>query len=130
VSDYSAPSSSPTPPPAGYNAAPAATPGKTLGIVGLILAFFIPLVGLILGIVGLNQSKKAGRKNGIALAAIIVSSVFIVIGIIVAIVVGVGAASAGQLVGDAIQQCQQLGESGVITINGTEVQCSSVLGSN
>ncbi len=124
MSDYTAPSSSPTPPPAGYNsAAPAATPGKTLGIVGLILAFFIPLVGLILGIVGLSQSKKAGRKNGIAVAAIIVSLVFIVIAIVAFILIGV-AASQGI---DAVQACQTLGESGTVTVNGVTVECSTVL---
>lgn len=125
MSDYTAPSSSSTPPPAGYNsAAPAATPGKTLGIVGLILAFFIPLVGLILGIVGLNQSKKAGRKNGVALAAVIVSSIFLVIGIIVAIVVGIGAGQAAQMGMDAVQACQNAG-GGTVEINGVQVQCSN-----
>jgi uncharacterized BrkB/YihY/UPF0761 family membrane protein len=72
--------------------APTATvenPGKTLGIVGLILAFFFGLniVGLILSIVGLNKSRKVGMKNGPALAGIIVSIVTIVGGIIVIIAV-------------------------------------------
>jgi len=76
-------------PPAAYGA-PAdqqPVPGKTLGIVAFILSFFVQLVALILGIVALVQSRKAGLKNGWALAAIIISSVLIVIGIIVTIII-------------------------------------------
>ena len=76
-------------PAAGPVAAPPGTdyPGKTLGIVGLILAFFFQLAGLICSIIALSQSRSAGYKNGIAVAGIIVSAALIVIGIIVAIVV-------------------------------------------
>ncbi|MEO7005537.1 MAG: DUF4190 domain-containing protein [Terrimesophilobacter sp.] len=62
-------------------------PGKTLGIVGLILAFVFTLAGLICSIIALTQSRRAGYKNGIALAGVIVSGAFIVIGILIAIVV-------------------------------------------
>jgi len=69
-------------------------PGKTLGIVGLILAFVFQLAGLICSIIALSQSRSAGYKNGIALAGIIVSAGLIVIGIIAAIViVGIVAAA-------------------------------------
>ena len=46
--------------------APASTPGKALGIVGLILAIVWPfqVLGLILSIIGRVQSKNAGAKNG------------------------------------------------------------------
>jgi hypothetical protein len=105
----------PTPPPAApeyaaappaapaYSAAPPApqgapagapVPGRTLGIVAFILSFFVSLIGLILGIVALVQSKKAGHKNGWALWAIILGSVFFVITIVAWILVGVFAASA------------------------------------
>ncbi len=36
-----------------------------------MLSFFVQLVALILGIVALVQSRKAGAKNGFAVAAII-----------------------------------------------------------
>ena len=62
----------------------AAVPGKTLGIVAFVLSFFVQLIALILGIVALVQSKKAGRSNGFALAAIIISAVLMVIGAILA----------------------------------------------
>jgi len=64
-----------------------------MGIVAFILSlfitfFFIQSVGLVLGIVALVKSKKAGHSNGWALAAIITSAALLVITIIVAIVVG------------------------------------------
>ena len=64
------------PPPAAQD------PGRTLGIVGLILAFFCSLIGMILSIVAYRQSAQAGYKNNIALAGIIVGAVFLVLGII------------------------------------------------
>ena len=45
-----------------------------MGIVAFILSFFVQLVALILGIIALVQSRKAGHKNGWAVAAIIISS--------------------------------------------------------
>lgn len=61
---------------------PATYPGKTLGIVGLILAFFCSLVGLILSIVAYSQSKAVGIKNNVALAGIVVGAVFILLSIL------------------------------------------------
>jgi len=52
----------------------AVDPGYGLGIAALILAFYVSPVGLILGIVGLVKSKKAGFKNGFALAGIIIGA--------------------------------------------------------
>ncbi len=54
-------------------------PGKTMGIVGLVLAIFCSLIGLIVSIIAYNKSKKAGFKNNIALAGIIVGIVSIVL---------------------------------------------------
>jgi hypothetical protein len=64
------------PPPAAQD------PGRTLGIVGLILAFFCSLIGMIISIVAYRQSAQAGYKNNIALAGIIVGAVFLVLSII------------------------------------------------
>ncbi|MBK4348939.1 hypothetical protein [Lacisediminihabitans changchengi] len=76
-------------------AAPAGTdfPGKTLGIVGLVLAIFFNLIGLIISAVALSQSKKAGYKNTPAVAGIVIGAVLIVLGIILSIVLGVAAAN-------------------------------------
>lgn len=61
-------------------------PGKTLGIVGLVLAIFFNLIGLIVSAVALNQSKKAGYKNTPALVGVIVGAVLLALGIILSIV--------------------------------------------
>ena len=57
-------------------------PGKTLGIVGLVLAFVFALAGLIVSIIAGNQSKAAGYKNTPAKVGVILSIVFLVLGII------------------------------------------------
>ncbi|HEX7484072.1 MAG TPA: hypothetical protein VF281_02880 [Candidatus Saccharimonadales bacterium] len=64
-----------------YQAPAVANPGKGLGIAGFILAFFVPIVGLPLSIVAFLKSKKANMKNGLALAGIILNSVFLVVGV-------------------------------------------------
>ena len=57
-------------------------PGKTLGIVALIVTFFASVIGLILGIVARNQSKAAGVENTPAKVAIILGIIFTVLSII------------------------------------------------
>lgn len=90
-------------PGAAYSAPVAENPGKTLGIVGLVLAFVANIVGLIVSIIALNKSKKAGFKNGPALAGIIISIVSIVI---TAIVVGLLIAAAVAGVGALQELCE------------------------
>lgn len=92
------PPAAPTPteaPPAPHGATPVPPtfPGKTMGIVAFIMSFFVTfflvqLAALVLGIVALVQSKKAGHSNGWAVAAIIISSVLMVLTIIAAILLG------------------------------------------
>lgn len=69
-----------------YNNAPVVTtsyPGKTMGLVGMILTLvnfiFIPtaLIGLILGYVAKKESKDAGFDNGFALTAIIIGWIIV-----------------------------------------------------
>lgn len=106
-----APSSAPV-----YATPPAAVPGKTLGIVALILAFFFQLIALILGFVALSQSRKAGAKNTPAVVAIILSIVFgliWIIGVTIAILGIVAVAS----------QCADLGP-GIHELNGVTYTCS------
>lgn len=53
---------------------------NALSIIGLVLAFFIPLVGLVCSVVGLTQINKRKEKGkGLAIAGIIIS---IVVGIL------------------------------------------------
>lgn len=78
--------------------APGAAPvpdGKTLGIVGLVLAFVFSLAGLIVSIIARNQSKAAGVENTPATIGIIVSIIGLVIGVIWVIVAIIGAVTLG-----------------------------------
>lgn len=111
------------PPPAYGAPANAPVPGKTMGIVAFILSFFVQLIALILGIVALVQSKKAGHKNGWAVAAIIISSVLMVLGVILffALVIPLLTFSA-----EALQACQAAGFEGSVTVRGISVDCSTV----
>ena len=70
------------PQPVGYN---------TMSIVAFILAFFVSIVGIILGFVALSQIKRTGEQgHGLALAAVIIGFVEVAIGILVFILVLVG----------------------------------------
>ncbi|WP_438353335.1 DUF4190 domain-containing protein [Microbacterium sp. CJ88] len=117
-----------TPPPAApaYQAAPpaygapaASVPGKTLGIVAVFVAIFFNVIGLILGIVALVQSRKAGVKNGPAVAAIIIGAVLLVVGIIVAVSLF---AVAGAALGNLAEICAQNGP-GEHIIGGVTYTC-------
>ncbi len=83
----------PTPAPAPQPAPAGDFPGKTLGIVGLVLAILVPLVGLIISVVANNQSKAAGFPNQLAKIGIIVGAILTVLGIIVSIIYGIAAAA-------------------------------------
>ncbi|MBX3195786.1 MAG: hypothetical protein KF727_11905 [Microbacteriaceae bacterium] len=79
----------PATPPAPGPAPVAAAPGKGMTIAGIVFAFLIPLLGLILSIVGLVQNRNAGQKIGANIAGIVISIVWpIVLGIIIAVAVG------------------------------------------
>ncbi len=131
MTDSQQPANYPPSPPPAYSSAPAygapsptaAVPGKTLGIVAFVLSFFVQLIALILGIVALVQSRRAGAKNGWAVAAIIISAVLIVVGIIVAFAVIIPLVTFGT---EALQACQAVDFSGTVTVRGVVVQCSSM----
>lgn len=74
-----------TPAPVPAAAAPV-VPGKTLGIVALILAIVAAPVGAILGFVAKAQSKAAGIKNTPATAAIIIGIILTILWIFLAVV--------------------------------------------
>ena len=129
---YSQPPSYPQPgqyPAAGYpsggytgsdysGGSPATDPGKTMGIVGLILSFLgcLSIVGLIVSIVARRKSKKAGFSNGIALAGIIVGAIILVGTIIFSLTAGMG-------LWYVVQKCGELGP-GEHVVNGVTFTCS------
>lgn len=94
---------------------PADYPGKTLGLVGLILAIVAPLIGLIVSLIARSQSKAVGMPNGKAKAGIIVGLVLTVIGLIVGGIAGFGAFQ-------LISQCADLGP-GAHQVNGVTITC-------
>ena len=118
--------------PAGAPYAPAPmteNPGRTLGIVALVLAIFLSIVGAIIGIVALNKSKKAGFKNGPALAAIIVGFVLFAIQLISWIIIAVtlantpGLQDLGNITNEILTACQGLPSGTQVTVRGTAVAC-------
>lgn len=92
--------------------APAAAPGKGMTIAGIVFAFLIPILGLILSIVALVQSRNAGQKNGGAIAGIIISIVWPIILAILLTTVFAG----------LFNQCAQLGP-GVHEVGGVTYTC-------
>lgn len=76
-----------TQPAANGAAVPQADPGKTLGIVslvlaliGLILGVFTAIPGFIVGLVGFLKSKKVGITNGLAIAGMALSVIITIVG--------------------------------------------------
>ncbi|MCB7136987.1 DUF4190 domain-containing protein [Cellulosimicrobium marinum] len=102
----------------GYSAAPAQNPGKTMGIVGFVLSFLgcLSIVGIILSIVALNKSKKAGFSNGLALAGIIIGAVVLIGTIISGVVFWQGL----QIINEA---CEGIPSGGTTVYEGVNVTC-------
>lgn len=62
------------------DATPAVNPGQTLGIASLVVSLIGGgIIGIILGVMGINKSKKAGLKNPLALAGVLIGAVGILI---------------------------------------------------
>ncbi|BBE21659.1 hypothetical protein MN0502_05420 [Arthrobacter sp. MN05-02] len=103
----------------GYQGQPAENPGRTLGIVGFILAILIAPVGLIISIVAFVKSRKARMGNGFALAGIIIGALF-TIGLI--IIIGLIAAAA-PLIQEVAEACQGVASGETVTVQGQSVTC-------
>ncbi len=66
------------------------TPQKTntLAVVGLIMAFIIPLVGFICSIIGISQTSKRNEKGkGLAIAGLIISIINMLITLFIFIII-------------------------------------------
>jgi hypothetical protein len=70
-------------------------PGKTLGLIGLILAIVAPVVGIIVSAIALSQSKKAGFENKLAKIGLIVGIVLTVLIVVLYVVIFATAVSSG-----------------------------------
>jgi flagellar basal body rod protein FlgC len=65
-----------------------------MAIAGLICAFFIPLLGLIFSIIGINQTKDNKRGGrGLAIAGLIISAIGMLLGLLWIILIVVAAAN-------------------------------------
>ncbi|MGW9403060.1 DUF4190 domain-containing protein [Arthrobacter sp. NPDC055585] len=124
-SGYGAP-----PAPYGYPGsyqAPAPQPGKTMGIIGLILSclFFIPfasLVGVILSIVAFVQSRKARMSNGPALAGIIIGGVVFVLTVLATVALFVFAVDTANTF---YEVCTERG-TGTFYVDGQRIDCGDL----
>ncbi|MET0694014.1 MAG: DUF4190 domain-containing protein [Propionibacteriaceae bacterium] len=90
-------------------------PAKTLGVVGLVLSIFANVIGLVISIVAYRKSRKAGFKNGVAIAGI-------VIGLLTTIGLLVGGVVAGVAAKSLVDTCSELG-SGTHVVNGVTYTC-------
>jgi hypothetical protein len=113
-----------TPPPHAGTAPPAQVqptapvPGRTLGIVGFALSFLAiaNFVALVLSIVALVRSRRAGHQNGFAIAGIVIASVGVTVTLLIL------GAIVPNLV-DAAQTCAELG-TGVHQIGSSTYTCT------
>jgi hypothetical protein len=117
-----APQYASAPPPSYAPPADAPVPGRTMGIIAFILSFFVQLIALILGIIALVQSRKAGAKNGWAVAAIIISVVLMVLGAILFFAVVIPLITYSS---EVVQACQAVGFEGTVEVRGLTVDCSN-----
>lgn len=92
-------------------------PGADLSISGMVFAFFLPPLGLVLSILGLKKSKKAGTRNHLALVGTILSAVT------TAISIGILIFFISTLVTMA-HKCSELGSGTHYLDTTTKIQCS------
>jgi hypothetical protein len=101
-------------------------PGKTMGIVGLVLGiaglffwFLAPIAAIIVSAIARGKSKRAGFPNTPALWGLILGIVFLVLNILAVVAIGwFIAATAGEI----LQMCEDLGP-GIHEVYGEQIQC-------
>ncbi|WP_434992590.1 hypothetical protein [Arthrobacter sp. Ld5] len=104
----------------GYQVQTAENPGKTLGIVGFILAILIAPVGLVISIVAFVKSRKARMGNGFALAGIIIGALFTIIGVITTIAL---IAFFGDVTQQIMDACEGQPPGTPVTVQGQPLEC-------
>jgi hypothetical protein len=94
-------------------------PGRTLGIVGLILAFVMSIAGIIVSAVGLHESRRAGIRNPYAIAGLAVSIALTALQIL-AVVAGIALAIV------VWRTCGTMGNGIHYLQNGSTMTCTMV----
>jgi hypothetical protein len=57
---------------------------NTCAIIGFVMSFYVPIIGIVFSIIGLNQIKKSTETGkGLAIAGIIVSVITILLVLLV-----------------------------------------------
>jgi hypothetical protein len=79
---YGAPQAPQSAPPVQNYGAPIEDPGKTLGIVGFVLAFFVSIAGIVVSAIARKKSREAGFDNQLAKWGLILSIIFTVLSVI------------------------------------------------
>lgn len=76
-------------------------PGQTLGVVALVLSFFLQIPALIMGIIAWNWSNRAGVPNTPAKVSVFVSIGLMVLGILAFVGWVILLASVGPLIDES-----------------------------
>lgn len=90
--------------------------GGDAAVTGMILAFFIPIAGVIFSLLGIQKSKKAGQKNRLAVAGLVISLV-ITVGSLVLVGLGIVTLT------NVSQKCSELGAGTHYLDSTTKIQC-------
>lgn len=93
-------------------------PGRTMGLVALILSFVgLGLLSLIFGLIALKKSRQAGRGNTLAVVAIVLG----IIEIIAAIIVIIFLANYASMY---FSTCEEYGSGTHVLTSGVEITCN------
>lgn len=90
-------------------------PGRGLAVAGLILAFVVPLIGLILSIVAAVRLGRRGAPRGVAVAGVVIGGILTVVGVVVGVVAAV-------TISNLLTLCAELGP-GVWDVDGVTYTC-------
>lgn len=64
-----------------------AVPGKALGIWAFVMSFLVPVIGLVLGIIALGQSRRAGVPNNLAISGIVIGAALTIAAVITTVAI-------------------------------------------
>ena len=60
---------------------------NVIAIIGLVLSFFSPIIGLVLSIIGLRHAQKSGVNRGVAIAGIVISALLFAVQVVAVVLV-------------------------------------------
>lgn len=107
-------------PPAGFGApTPMSTKTNTMAVLALVFAFVFAPLGVIFGFVGRAQIRRTGeRGRGLATAGIVLGILFVLLGVVAAVVIGVLASRITPSV-DKTQVAQEISKQAATQLGAT-----------